>query len=304
MKRQQQQRGQRRQQRERPRILVIGDFFRDETIFYETERESPEGGHPVVRHLRTISGPGGAGAVAEACRRMRAEVTEVGWWVREEVKTRHVVDGRVMFRCDESVETGAGASLPVGSHVAEMICEDLGRQDHHDAVIVADYGKGVITEATFAAAAALSQRDSVPLLVDPARGRDIEFYRGATAFFPNRAESGVNDRSAVLATEISRFIGTRSLRKPCELVCIKLDRSGYVAWIRNGRQWIGGPACPPGDVVDVSGAGDWFIAAAAVARANGKSWIESVRAGNQAAGDKCRHWGAVPERGVAELVAR
>ena len=275
----------------RPYVIVFGDAFVDRLIFYETVRESPEGGHPVVRKVREIVSEGGASAVRDACCRAGGMPKSISHVTEE--KTRHVVDGRVAFRCDRRF---SGCSMPYPRHYGPPRPISASRYVHRvieeeyrkcDAIIVADYGKGFINENSFADVVKLSQRFSAPLLVDPARGRPIEFYRGATAIFPNRHEANQPGEPQ------HRWMTTAMRELNLEACVVKLDREGYVARFRgDSRVFHGRSQCPPEELVDVSGAGDHFIAAAAVAKAKGASWIDAVIAGNHAAGEKCRHWGA------------
>jgi bifunctional ADP-heptose synthase (sugar kinase/adenylyltransferase) len=254
------------------RITVVGDAMVDHYITLMTMRKSPEGNHPVVRRVNEDRLPGGAAAVAAMCRTLGAHVNLVGRTRTRPVpvKRRYVLDGTIVFREDfESIPRDDDPERD------RLVIRDLmtASRRQHDLTLVADYGKGVVSPNVFKAI--LSAFGHKPIIVDPARCRTAEFYRGAWAVTPNRDE---NIRGGYWMA--------------FERVVLKLDGDGMmVKDIDNSvRTWPATPVKRP----DVCGAGDQVLAALGVMLAEGHSFIDAARIANTAAGIKCGKIGTTP----------
>ena len=84
---------------------------------------------------------------------------------------------------DASPLSNAGANALI--HTAAKLI------DRCDVVCIEDYDKGVVTDATAQAIITAATKANKPVLVDPARLRDYDRYRGATAITPNREELSI-----------------------------------------------------------------------------------------------------------------
>lgn len=253
-------------------IAVVGDFIRDVDLFFETVRPSPEGDWPIVRAVGVQERPGGAGAVVAMVRGLGEQVIGLGESAKSRcVKRRHFVDGRQVFRED----------IDFTHQIADSQAKELVEQIPSDAlVLVADYGKGVITPAMWKT---LIERHT-QIIVDPSRSRSADFYRGALGFVPNRIEAGVDSISE--ATE-----RCHELRQHFPRVCVKLDRDGMIVSSADGCGHIPATCLEP---VDVCGCGDQVLAAIGVGLVHGMSWKNACVFANDLAGRKCMQHGATP----------
>jgi D-beta-D-heptose 7-phosphate kinase/D-beta-D-heptose 1-phosphate adenosyltransferase len=149
-----------------------------------------------------------------------------------------------------------------------------------DAVILSDYGKGVLTEGFSKAIISLANEKSVKVLVDP-KGSDFSKYKGAYLLTPNKKE-------AVLATGIdiqdreSLEQALVKLKEECDLdvSLITLSEDGIATYTENLEIF---PTVAK-EVFDVTGAGDTVIASIAFALSCGLSLKETAAFSNLAAG--------------------
>lgn len=258
-----------------PAVAVIGDYIRDIDVEHAIVGPSREQYRvDIVKELRTTERPGGAGAVTEMIRALGCTVLSYGQTAKlQSIKRRIFVDGTHTLRIDDDYVR------PISDDLADRLNNHISRKVEY--LVVSDYGKGMITDYLWNRL----KQGPWKILVDPARQRELSWYQGAYAIFPNRQECRVES-----ADFITTLVKLRSMF-PC--VCIKLDSEGMC--VSEGTEHCHyGPACAPSDVVDVTGCGDAVIAAAAVALSNGISWMKSCEFANQVAGRKAMQRGASP----------
>lgn len=287
----------------RPAVAVIGDFMLDRFVWGDALRVSPEAPVPVVHSAREEERPGGAGNVA-------ANVTELGGsalcfgvvgpdrhgetlrallqasgadcgGVRTDATRPTTQKIRVMARSQQMLRIDRERADALA---AELVAELLAalRSARWDAVILSDYGKGLLTEELVAGVTEEARRRGAASLVDP-KHRDFARYRGATLITPNRAEAELAGGRPLGGPE-ALAEGGEDLRRRAGVdgLLITLGAEGMY-FLFEGR--------PPvlvstraRAVYDVTGAGDTVLAMLAVARAGGLEWETSVRLANAAAG--------------------
>ncbi len=304
----------------RPRIALVGDLMLDEYIWGDVKRISPEAPIPVLRVDRREIRPGGAGSVAVNLARLEADVRvfsvvgedragdrilavleaegcDVGGVLREPgrpttLKARHM--GYVqhshraiqqMLRVDE--EELSPVSSALADEVLERMFADGGAWD---AVLVSDYGKGLVTDRLMEG---LRERaGGSPVLVDPARTSDYSAYRGVSLICPNRFEaelaSGVGCQDIVGCREAAG-----KLRGEFELgsVIVTMDRDGM--FLDQGGEAPTHFPTRSRVVADVTGAGDMVLAILGISAAAGNAAEIGVEVANLAAGIVVRQFGVV-----------
>src|SRR5215471_12101731 len=154
---------------ERSRVVVIGDVMLDQFIWGSVGRISPEAPVPVVDFERESFMPGGAANVARNLTALGASTELFGVVGRDpaakeltrllatyhigcegvlsqtgrctSVKTRIVAHKQQVVRIDRETRDG------LDGHWVKLLSASLARAlKHADAVIVCDYGKGVVTQ--------------------------------------------------------------------------------------------------------------------------------------------------------------
>jgi D-beta-D-heptose 7-phosphate kinase/D-beta-D-heptose 1-phosphate adenosyltransferase len=288
-----------------PRVLIVGDLILDRYVTGEVERISPEAPIPVLAARHSQDLVGGAGNVAANLRAMEAEVEVLGVVgddsrgarlraLLEELgvgtsgclvdpsrptteKTRMISGVQQILRVDW--ESSSALAPELGGRLVEGLRERVRRAG---AVVLSDYGKGVLSEQVLRAAIAEAREAGVPVLVDP-KGADFLRYRGATLVTPNRreAELAVGRRLPTLE-DVTQ--GARELLELAQLeaAVITLGGEGMFHMQRGGP----GRHTPTvaRAVFDVTGAGDTVIAHLALGLAGGLPLALAAELANHAAG--------------------
>ena len=170
-----------------------------------------------------------------------------------------------------------------------------------DAVILSDYGSGLVTPSLSAAIrralGTRTRRRPVPTLLD-SRYRTLD-HRGLTTCTPNESEVEqllgvrINDDSTVLERA-----GRTLLRRTAMQAVLMTRGSRGMALFQPKQPTIHLPIFGSDQVADVTGAGDTVIATFALALATGASFYEAARLANYAGGL------VVMKRGTATVSAR
>src|SRR5579864_4069803 len=286
-------------------ILCLGDIMLDRFAHCGIERISPEAPVPVLLLDRVESMLGGAGNVARNVATLGGNAVlmgllgddAVGAEIRAAIaatpriadahvpsqsrqttcKTRYVAAHQQIVRVDEEhiheleadeeqrLVAAIGAALPAA-----------------DAVILSDYGKGVLGPSIVEFVIDQARGRGIPVFVDP-KSEDYRRYRGATCITPNQAELA---RAARLKTDTEKEVVAAAKRvlKEAKAEAILATRSdkGMVLVEASGTVTV--EPARAREVFDVSGAGDTVIAVLALAYASGRALPEAMRLANTAAG--------------------
>ena len=269
-------------------VLVIGDVMVDEYIIGEVNRISPEAPVPVLLVQQRLKRLGGAGNVVRNLVSLRGQVTlaasvgndPAGTWLRNEcerigvdvtwlyenserpttLKTRIVANSQQIVRVDDECVTSGS------DHAQEKLIESLVRvMPEAKAVVISDYAKGFLTEPLLKAVCELSQSEGIPIIVDP-KGSDYSRYRGATFITPNLREaalaSGLEIRDEKTLAEAGRVLLERTAASG---IIITRGREGSTLVTRETSQNFPVRSL---EIIDVTGAGDTFLAMFSLALAN------------------------------------
>jgi D-beta-D-heptose 7-phosphate kinase/D-beta-D-heptose 1-phosphate adenosyltransferase len=193
------------------------------------------------------------------------------------IKSRVIAHRQQMVRFDREVRS------KINEKTTEKILAYvrlLGTKIH--AVIISDYGKGVINERLVSSLVDLARESGLIVSVDP-KVENFSIYKGVTVITPNHYEaaSGVNnkivDEQSLLAT--GRMI-LESLG--CQNVLITQGEDGMTLFEKKGDV-VHIPTVAR-EVFDVTGAGDTVISALTLAVAAGAGMRDAAIISNYAAG--------------------
>ncbi len=286
------------------RVLVVGDVMLDQFIWGRVERISPEAPVPVVHvtgesfHLggaanvaHNIRALGGRSAVCgtvgrdEAGRRILADLKRIGAGTTGMVtstnaptarKTRVIAHNQQVVRIDRERTDG---SISARSRLVRYLERHV---TGFDAVVVSDYGKGVITEDLLAVLRAVRARRPFRLIVDPKKA-NFDHYRGITLATPNLGEAADAAGIAIRDAQSLRTAGTRLLERwDAEAVLVTRGEEGMTLFTRQGR--VRHLPTTARQVFDVTGAGDTVVATCALGLAAGAGLDEAALLANYAAG--------------------
>lgn len=307
----------------RTRIAVAGDLIADEFIYGRVDRVSREAPVLILRYGSTEIVPGGAGNAANNAAALGARVDVIGVVGRDDAgrrllealpsnarrqgvlrvaghttprKTRILAGGvhsakQQVVRVDRT----SGPTRPAwAAHVERAMVRAL---TSADALIVSDYGNGLVTPDSWRRARAAAGRRSKAITLIDSRYA-LTSFGGMTACTPNEPEV-----EALLGVQIGEDTavleraGRDLLRRlQCQAVLVTRGSRGMALFERD-RPTDHIPIVGSDQIADVTGAGDTVIAVFTLALAAGASFAEAARLANHAGGR------VVMKRGTATVTA-
>ena len=286
-------------------VLVIGDIILDRYLYGKVDRLSPEAPVPVLDFQKEELILGGAANVANNITTLGGTVTVCGLIGEDDhgihfknilkeasigidgiiaddtrptiVKTRVIGGRQQLVRIDREKrhEIGDTQFQALQTFLENTI-------EKYKAVVISDYGKGVITTRVLDLLRSLTEKTNIPVVVDP---KDTHFsnYKGFTVVTPNLTEASlgagfkIKDRTTLLEAG-----NTLLSIMDCTSVLITRGSEG-MSLFTQGNTVLDIPTRARG-VFDVSGAGDTVVSTIALSLACGLSNIEAAHLANWAAG--------------------
>ena len=293
-------------------VLVVGDVMLDQFLWGRVSRISPEAPVPVVEFERESFMPGGAANVArniadlkaatdifgvvgkdDAAKRLKELFTQQGIGSDgivgassyiTSIKTRIVAHQQQVVRVDR--EKRGDLDKKTSSQLIQAL---EGKVHTADAVIVGDYGKGVVTQFLIDELKRICRERGVWISFDPKPTHQLNL-NGLSLITPNRKEAfelaripdETRNENPHNDSNLMR-VGEKLLSdlQPA-LLLITLGDLGMLLCQRNQKP-IHIPTVAR-EVFDVSGAGDTVIATFTLAIAAGASPLEAAIFSNHAAG--------------------
>jgi D-beta-D-heptose 7-phosphate kinase/D-beta-D-heptose 1-phosphate adenosyltransferase len=296
------------------KVAVLGDVMLDRYFWGDVERISPEAPVPVVRVSRRSRRLGGAANVAAnlAALGATAEVVSVRGDDREGREVVRMLERRgigseglvpepgrettekvrIIARHQQVVRADFESDDPVSGEVRARIYEraEALASEYH-ALVISDYGKGVVVESELATVVRAWRKRGLPVLVDP-HIPHFAWYRGVTVITPNSREAqlsaGIDFRKgndpADTAFEVVKRMGLDAL-------LITRGEDGMSLYYSGAERRQAHIPTVAKEVFDVTGAGDTVISVIAAALASGADMMEGVILANQAAGEVIKEVG-------------
>jgi D-beta-D-heptose 7-phosphate kinase/D-beta-D-heptose 1-phosphate adenosyltransferase len=301
-------------------VFVVGDLVLDEYIEGRVTRISPEAPVPVILEegRRWVLGGAGnvaanvaaIGAKARLCGRVGEDGEAIlvrGLCAQEGIdasavvtdratpttrKTRLLAGYQQLARIDREVVR------PLESDAERAIVDAFSRfllEAGPKALVVSDYGKGVITDSLLSRLIPAARAAGVPVVTDP-KSVFLSRYAGSTVLKPNLKEA----REAFAAARPGEPLGFDAGEAAAAadvLASFLLEEAGVDGVVLSLSEH--GVACRGAvgptttfratalEVADVSGAGDTMVAFLALGLATGHDLAASTRLANVAAGAVC-----------------
>ena len=285
------------------RILVIGDLILDRYIWGRVNRISPEAPVPIVEVSKENFLLGGAANVANNIASLGGQATIVGvagydrggeilrkmledkgircegvfWSSRPTtVKARVIAHSQQVVRFDREDKARVEGKILKG--LLDFIRSEI---SGHDAVIVSDYKKGVISAELVREALRRTRPKKMFVSVDPKVGH-FHCYKNVSLITPNVVEASIAS-GIEIRDEKSLLVAGKSLLKKvsCDAVLVTRGEQGMSLFRKDRVVHI--PTVAK-NVYDVTGAGDTVIAAFTLAYTSGGSMEDSAMIANHAAG--------------------
>jgi rfaE bifunctional protein kinase chain/domain len=291
----------------RVHLLVVGDLMLDRFIWGEVERISPEAPVPVLRVTSESSRLGGAANVVNNVRSLGAQVTVCGVIGRDAAgrsllhDLRQVGASTLGIFADKQVQTIQKSRIiarprhqqivrldrenqdPIGeSTLRRLRAFVLARAKAYDAVVISDYGKGVVHARLLRSIAKLVKKGKVICVIDPKK-ENYEHYRLPTLITPNKDEA--SDASGIeIQDEKSLLAAGKKLEHIWQAEAVLITRGPDGMSLFRPRCAVKHFPTEPRDMFDVTGAGDTVVAICGLALACGASLEEAAVLANLAAG--------------------
>ncbi len=294
------------------RVLVVGDLMLDQFVWGNVRRISPEAPVPVVEFERESFMPGGAANVARNLTALRVPTELFGVIGQDEnasrlrqllveqnvvcngvlkdrrrptsVKTRIIAHQQQMARVDRE------STAPLDEKTLGRLLSSIEETVYQaDAVIIGDYGKGVVTQRMVDELKRICRERGVWLSLDPKPINRLHLT-GLSLITPNRKEAfelaGRHDssRAANPLEDKNLLEVTHDLlaRFQPAVLLVTLGDQGMLLCQRGAKPFHIPTVAR--EVFDVSGAGDTVIATYTMAIAGGASPVEAAIISNHAAG--------------------
>jgi rfaE bifunctional protein kinase chain/domain len=310
------------------RVVIAGDLIADEFIYGEVSRVSREAPVLILKYDATQMVAGGAGNAANNVAALSGRARLSGLVgtdpegrrllasfdrgvdkthivrareYRTPVKTR-ILAGGIHAARQQVVRIDRDTGWPLDESVSAALAKTIEPAlDQCDAVLLSDYGSGLVTPALADAiqriVARRTRRRPIPVVLD-SRYRLLD-YRGLTSCTPNESEV-----EAALGIRIDDDPETlenagRLLLRRTGMQAVLITRgSRGMALFQPKQATIHMPIFGADEVADVTGAGDTVIATFGLALAAGASFYEAARLANYAGGL------VVMKRGTATVSAQ
>jgi len=286
-----------------PKILVIGDLMIDHYLWGSCDRISPEAPVQVINVERESSILGGAGNVINNLNSLGAKVDVISVigdcnasQELIELLTDIEVDTQYLIKQKDRITSKKSRIIAVHQQVARYdheSTEEINNNsqiailnffksivNHYDAILLSDYGKGVLTFELTQSLISIANENDKKLLVDP-KGQNYSKYDGAYLLTPNKKEASEATNS-VISDKKSLTFAIKSLKKQCnlEISLITLSDEGVAIYDNQLRIY---PTLAV-EVFDVTGAGDTILASLGFALSCGNNIDQAVKFANLAAG--------------------
>lgn len=284
-----------------PKILVIGDLILDKYVWGEASRISPEAPVQVVAAQSVTFRLGGACNVAQNLTSLGAQSVLFGVCGEDEaaqilknmlftqkisqkiietpqkttLKTRIMASHQQLLRIDHE------EICALDPKTEEEIFAQITVEKGVSAVILSDYGKGVLSAAFCQKIIKFfrEQDQDLPILCDP-KGEDFAKYTGATLVTPNKKEAEIFAGFRI-CDDTRLKAALQKLKNFVKIPLVTLSEHGMA--FLEADQVKSSPTIAR-DVFDVSGAGDSVISALGIVLALGVDMIDACTFANMAAG--------------------
>jgi len=279
------------------KVACVGDLMVDRFVYGEVSRISPEAPIPIMSRAHEIVMLGAAGNVArnvaslgaearlvgvigkdgaghEALRLLADETDVEGFLVTDPerpttVKARFVSGGQQLLRVDDEAKHPIAGDVEAQLiRAIENACAGAG------AILISDYGKGVVTPAVIEACHAAAKREGARLIVD-SKARSFDRYGPADLVKPNAAELAfATDLPTGSDAEVEIALARALELSPCKAVLATRSADGMSLGVRDGAARHFRRTAP--QVYDTSGAGDTVLAALGAALASASDLNEAI----------------------------
>ncbi len=293
------------------RILITGDIILDEYLSGEVSRISPEAPVPVVEVKKSWFVPGGAGNVVNNLRALGAQVMIAGLvgpdYFGEKIKKVLKKEGsdisgiftdnnrptilktRIIARNQQVVRVDVESKKKISEEYLTKIIKFINKNKNNiDAVILSDYGKGLIIPEIIEQAVAIKLQRGIPVVVDP-KIEHFKYYKNVTIMTPNKKEAS-EGIGVSITDDKSLYKAGKSIKSELNLDALLITRSEEGMSLFEGKSIFNIPT-EATEVYDVTGAGDTVVSVLTLCLSRGCDFKSSAVLSNIAAGEVVKEVG-------------
>lgn len=268
-----------------PDVTVIGDVILDRYWHASVTRINPEAPGVVCEVSSVTSSLGGCGAVATICAGLDmhcslaaaigkdrdgdevmgllsgvADAGSLVWLSQPQttVKQRVIANQQLLHTRFDFEEV---------QRIEPALVKHIERVPLGKVVLISDYGKGVCSRAMIRRVIRRARRARIPVLVDPAKNRNVMDYYGATLVKLNAYEA-----ADIIDADCATAAAFLASHMRCSIV---VTDGGDGMYFHDGDQHFHQEAVPT-RIVDVTGAGDTVLAALAAGLVRGYGWRQTL----------------------------
>jgi D-beta-D-heptose 7-phosphate kinase/D-beta-D-heptose 1-phosphate adenosyltransferase len=284
------------------RIMVIGDAMIDHYVYGTVERISPEAPVPVLNKEEEKKFLGGAGVVASNLKNLGADVDFISVvgedgeadTIRQLLSEKQISDehfvierGRhtilkkrfiatspyfqMLMRMDK--ESKERIKLETEQEIIKRIRDGI---DNIDFIIISDYNKGLLSGNIIDSVLTIAKEKDKKIIVDTKQS--LYHYKGVYLIVPNLIELCIT--SGLKTTNSDEIITPEAVKLSKSLNAkLIVKRGGKGATIADDLGIRSYPSLAK-DIVNVSGAGDIFVAILTMALDSGEDIDEAVKLAN------------------------
>jgi len=286
-------------------ILILGDIMLDEYLYGAVTRISPEAPVPVVEISNEQVRLGGAANVANNIRSLGDEPYLVGVVGEDEASIKlsqllkekgisrdylvndserpTTIKTRIIAHSQQVVRADREDTREITGDLEKRILDKFNMvADRIKAVIISDYGKGVITASLLEKIIPACRNKGIFVAVDPKETHFLN-YKKVSLITPNHHEAGFAAGKRIKTDEDLNAVGKLLLDKlQTDSILITRGEKGMALFNANGE--VDYFPTVAKKVFDVTGAGDTVIASFVSAVAAGATLKEAAVISNCAAG--------------------
>jgi D-beta-D-heptose 7-phosphate kinase/D-beta-D-heptose 1-phosphate adenosyltransferase len=291
---------------ENKNILIIGDIMLDKYILGNVERISPEAPVPIIHTANEQYILGGATNVANNIKSLNANPTilgvigddGIGRMLKELIeknsidtsgliidKTRPTtVKTRIIARNQQILRIDNESNDTLHDKYNKKILSYLNKNIHKfDAIIISDYGKGLISENLMKEITKITNRENKIISVDP-KVKNFFFYKDVTLITPNNLEASQASNISIIDDKTLNSCANKLLTSlNCENLLITRGENGMSLFNKKYKKPKHIPTFAK-EVYDVTGAGDTVIATCTLSMTTKCDIVDSIILSNFAAG--------------------
>ncbi|MCX8197366.1 MAG: PfkB family carbohydrate kinase [Candidatus Micrarchaeota archaeon] len=287
-------------------VLVVGDLILDRYVYGTVDRISPEAPVPVLNISHQKDSIGGAGIVAENLVNLGHDVIlvsivggdDAGRCLKKMCKDLGIKTFGILIdkKMSSILKTRFVATSPFWQYILRTDLEELKVPDDKiqketikildklvakcSCVVISDYKKGTITRMMKEYLLSNAKRYGKKIIVD-AKANILD-YKGADIIAPNRKELfeifGYRYEKDIKKV---KMLARQLFEKMRCTIIVKLGDDG-VYLLEKDKEYLFSPAAEK--IVNVSGAGDVFIAILTSMLLKKKDIVEAVKIANKGAG--------------------